>query len=62
LHSVSPAGHVVVQTPLAHACPAAHTLPHPPQFALSVLVFAHAWPQSVSPAEQVATQSPFEQA
>jgi hypothetical protein len=62
LQSVSPAGHVVVQTPLAQAWPAAQTVPQAPQLALSVPVFVHACPQSVSPAEHVATQSPFEQA
>ena len=39
--SVSPAGQVVVHMLFTHALPVGHTMPQPPQLALSVVVLAH---------------------
>jgi len=39
VQGVWPAEHVVVHVPFEQACPAAHTVPHAPQFCGSVLKF-----------------------
>jgi hypothetical protein len=49
LHTVSPVGHVVEQTPLTQAVPAAHLTPHAPQFRLSLVVFVQRLPHTTLP-------------
>jgi hypothetical protein len=42
-----------VHVPFAHVCPAPHARPHAPQWAVSVVVFAHCEPQNVWPVGHV---------
>jgi hypothetical protein len=59
LQRLNPFGQV--QTPPAHIVPAVQALPHAPQLPRSLLRSAHARPQEVSPAPQLATQPTGEQ-
>jgi hypothetical protein len=45
-------GQTVWQRPIAQTCPAAQTLPQPPQFCGSLVVSAQLAPQAVAPAAQ----------
>jgi hypothetical protein len=45
LQKVPPLGHAQPVAP--HACPPEHTVPHAPQFWLSVAVFVHCVPHNV---------------
>jgi hypothetical protein len=51
--------HAVVQCPVEQTWPAAHALPHAPQFFGSLAVFTHDAPHLVSP--EVHAQAPPEQ-
>jgi hypothetical protein len=50
-----------VQTPPLQLVPAAHVVPHPPQFLLSALVLMQVPLQYVSPVGQRDVQTPLEQ-
>jgi len=52
-HWVRPLPQVVWQVPALHIVPGAHCFPQPPQFMLSVLVFAQVLPHWVNPLPQV---------
>lgn len=53
VHSVSPVGQP--QAPAVQVSPAEHSLPQPPQLALSVLVLVHVVPHTVRPVAHVHT-------
>jgi hypothetical protein len=53
-----PGGQVKVQLPLTQACPVPQAMPHPPQFARSLVMSRQFAPQVVSPLGHTSVQRP----
>ena len=60
LQLVVPPEHTSWQLPATHCCPAAHVVPHAPQFEASLCRLTHVPLQSVRPEVQVVLQVPAE--